>query len=65
MVGIWRVVVGVLLACLLGVGGWTVARTATMPDRHPTREEFTGVRESINRIDEKIDRIIDYLMEGK
>ena len=54
----WRVIVGALLVCLLGVGGWTATRTATMSDRHPTRPEFT-------RMADKIDKIYEYLIEGK
>jgi hypothetical protein len=64
----WRIIVGALLACLLGVGGWSATRTATMSDRHPTRHEFEEVQNTIRTnqvtLEKKIDRIIDHIIEG-
>ncbi len=62
----WRIIVGAFLALLLSIGGWTATRTATMSDRHPTREEFrevqTVIRTNQQKLETKIDRIIDFMI---
>lgn len=55
---IWRITIGVIVTLLIAIGGWGMNRVATMPERHPTRQEFI-------RIADKIDKIYEYLIEGK
>jgi len=65
---IWRITIGVIVALLIAVGGWAMQRVATMPERHPTREEFrevqTTIRTNQNKLETKIDKIIDHLIGG-
>lgn len=62
---IWRITIGVIVALLIAVGGWGMNRVATMPERHPTRFEFKYIQESIDKLDVKIDKILDRIMEKK
>lgn len=62
---IWRITIGVIIALLIAIGGWGMQRTATMSDRHPTRFEFKYIQESIDKLDVKIDKILDHLIKGE
>jgi predicted negative regulator of RcsB-dependent stress response len=69
MTGLGKALLIAVLAALIAVGGWTTNRAATTAERHPTRHEFEDVQQTIrnnqNKVDEKLDKIIDHLIKGE
>lgn len=64
---IWRIIVGGLIAIILGAMGWNFTATANIPKEYATKKEHQSMEEELHtwqyKIDGKLDEIMRLIIE--
>jgi type VI protein secretion system component VasK len=69
--GVWRIIVGVIVAGIISVGGWVFSEVRDMPAEYTTQETHQtdvkelreDMKEQTGRIEGKVDGLNDFLRD--